>query len=181
MRKYILIILSFIFAISINLMITNNENVYINQIVNNDIPFVVEEIVFNGLTESELIDHINMSLNSTLEGKAYLIVPYALELGVDPYLATAIMLHETGCKWNCSTLMKECNNVGGVKGSPSCNGGSYKAYNTLQEGIEHFLRNLYYGYIDIGLITPELIGPKYAASTTWPAQVNAYIEDIKKM
>mgnify|MGYP002511620479 CR=1 FL=1 len=33
------------------------------------------------------------------------------------YLAVAIVLHETGCKWTCSKLVRECNNVGGMKGS----------------------------------------------------------------
>ena len=56
-------------------------------------------------------------------------------------------MHETGCTWGCSKLVKECNNVGGQKGTPSCNGGSYKAYNTLDEGIIGFLDNIYYNYI----------------------------------
>ncbi len=181
MKKHIFIFAGLLVIIILSLLYTTKEINYKTTDVSYVIPFEVEVIVFDGLTESELIEQINKSLNSTLEGKADMIVPYALELGVDPYLATAIILHETGCKWNCSTLLKQCNNVGGVKGSPSCNGGSYRYYDTLQDGINHFLRNLYNGYINIGLTTPELIGPKYAASTTWPAQVNAYIEDIKEI
>ena len=42
----------------------------------------------------------------------------------DSYVAVAIMLHETGCKSNCSSLVRNCNNVGGQKGSPGCNGGA---------------------------------------------------------
>ena len=100
-------------------------------------------------------------------------------MGLDPYLATAIILHETGCKWNCSTLVKKCNNVGGQKGKPSCNGGSYKRYDTLDEGLIGYMDNLYYNYIAKGLKTPEQIGPKYAMSKTWAGKVNKYIQEIK--
>ena len=55
----------------------------------------------------------------------YAYATYSLELGVDPYLAVAISMHETGCTWNCSYLLKACNNVGGQKGE-GC--GSYRAY-----------------------------------------------------
>ena len=41
------------------------------------------------------------------------------------------------------------------------------------------MNNLYKNYFSQGLTTPETIGPKYAASTTWASQVNAYINDIK--
>ena len=88
-------------------------------------------------------------------------------------------MHETGCKWNCSTLLKQCNNVGGMKGSPGCNGGSYKAFATLEEGISAYMSNLYNNYFSVGLTTPETIGPKYAASPTWASQVTTYMNEIK--
>ena len=75
-----------------------------------------DEIVYDGKTLEELIQTINNSLNSTISNKGDLIASYSLEKGVDPYMATAIMLHETGCKWGCSRLVRECNNVGGQKG-----------------------------------------------------------------
>jgi len=139
----------------------------------------VPEIVYDGLTEEQLIEKINKSLNSTIANKGDLIVTHSLELGVDPYLATAIILHETGCKWECSALVKQCNNVGGQKGGPSCGGGSYKRYDTLDEGIIGYLDNLYYNYIDKGLVTPSQMGPKYAASTTWAGKIDKYIIEIK--
>ena len=133
----------------------------------------------NSLSYDELVAKLNRSLNSTLAGKGDSFAKYATELGIDPYLAVAIVLHETGCKWNCSTLLKQCNNVGGMKGSPGCNGGSYKAFPTLDEGIRAFMTNLYNNYYAKGLITPETIGPKYAASTTWATQVRAYMREIE--
>ena len=138
-----------------------------------------EPIVFDGLTEEELIAKINRSLNSDLEGKGELFVTYSLEKGVDPYLAVAISLHETGCKWECSRLVKQCNNVGGQVGKPSCNGGSYRSYETLEEGIKGFIDNLARNYINMGLTTPEQMNPKYAADKNWASKVNKYIEEIE--
>ena len=131
------------------------------------------------LSYDELVAKLNRSLNSTLAGKGDSFAKYAIELGIDPYLAVAIVLHETGCKWECSTLLKQCNNVGGMKGSPGCNGGSYKAFPSLDEGIKAFMNNLYKNYYAMGLTTPETIGPKYAASQTWATQVRSYMREIE--
>ena len=139
----------------------------------------VDPIVYDGLTMNQLAEKLNRSLNSTISGKGYLIASYSLQLGIDPYMATAIILHETGCNGTCSSLVRECNNVGGQKGSPGCGGGAYKAYPTLDEGIMGYLDNLYRNYYSHGLTSPETIGPKYAASTTWASQVNNYIALIR--
>ena len=139
----------------------------------------VDPIVYDGLTMNQLAEKLNRSLKSTISGKGYLIASYSLQLGIDPYMATAIILHETGCNGTCSSLVRECNNVGGQKGGPSCGGGAYKAYPTLDEGIMGYLDNLYRNYYSYGLTTPETIGPKYAASTTWASQVNNYIALIR--
>ena len=140
---------------------------------------LVEPIVYDGLTMNQLAEKLNRSLKSNISSKGYLIASYSLQLGIDPYIATAIILHETGCNGTCSSLVRECNNVGGQKGSPSCGGGAYKAYATLDEGIMGYLDNLYRNYYSKGLNTVETIGPKYAASTTWASQVNNYIALIK--
>lgn len=136
----------------------------------------IPEVVYDGMTLDELSEKINRSLNSTISGKGYLIASHSLEMGVDPYMATAIMLHETGCKWGCSYLVNACNNVGGQKGS-GC--GAYAYFNSLDEGIMAFINNLSRNYIDYGLTTPELINPKYAEDPNWSKNVNKYIEQIK--
>ena len=135
--------------------------------------------VFDNMTMEQLTAKLNKSLNSTLSNKGNIFAKYSIKYGVDPYLATAIALHETGCAWNCSNLVKQCNNVGGQKGSPGCGGGSYKSFPTLEAGIEGFISNLYYNYYKQGLNTPEKMNSKYAASTTWATQVNNYIKSIK--
>ena len=138
------------------------------------------EKVYDNLTITELIDKINKNLNSDLSNTGAYFVNYYIKTGLDPYLAVSIVLHETGCKWTCSTLVKECNNIGGMKGSPSCGGGSYMKYDTLEEGINGYLEMLYNNYYSKGLTTPELINPKYAASTTWSEKINNYINSIRE-
>ncbi len=138
-----------------------------------------DNIVFDGLTLSQLTEKLDRSLNSTLSGKGYLFASRSVELGIDPYLAVAIVLHETGCKWQCSQLVQQCNNVGGQMGSPNCGGGSYQAFATIDDGINGFLDNLYTNYYAIGLNTPELINTKYAASNTWASKIYSYMDEIK--
>ncbi len=149
----------------------NTENIYTKE-------EIIDEVVYDGLTLNELTEKLNKALSSNVAGKGELIASYSLEKGVDPYLATAIMLHETGCKWGCSYLVRECNNVGGQKGS-GC--GSYKSYNTLDEGIKGFIDNIYNKYVSYGLLTAEQMNPKYAEDPNWAKAVNKYIQNIKAL
>lgn len=186
------ILLSMVVILNVYLVMLNiNSNEYKKEIEQNEIANYiepeeiipteevkeeVEQIVYDGKTLEELTDTINKSLNSTISGKGELIASYSLEKGVDPYMATGIMLLETGCKWGCSRLVRECNNVGGQKGS-GC--GSYSRFNSLDEGIKAFIDNLKRNYISKGLTTPEQINPKYAEDRNWSKKVNKYIEEIK--
>lgn len=137
------------------------------------------DIVYDGLTLDELALKLDKSLKSTLSGKGSLYASYALQMGVDPYVAVAITLHETGCSYNCSKIVRECNNVGGMKGSPGCNGGSYKKFSTIDEGIKSFIDNLSNNYYKKGLNTVEKINTKYATSTVWSSKINNYISKIR--
>lgn len=136
--------------------------------------------VYEGMTIDELAEKLNRNLGTGyIAGQGYLIASQCIEKGVDPYVAVAIMLHETGCKYNCSTLVRTCNNVGGQKGSPGCNGGAYKAFATLEDGIIGFIDNLQRNYYAKGLTTIETIAPKYAASSAWPTKIQSYVEQIR--
>ena len=136
--------------------------------------------VFEGMTMEELAEKLNRSLGTDyIAGKGELIAKACMEREIDPYLAVAIMLHETGCGSYCSSLARNCNNVSGQKGSPSCGGGSYKAYATLDEGIIGFLDNLKWNYYNYGLNTVEAIGSKYAEGIEWSAKINWYMEKIR--
>lgn len=138
-----------------------------------------KEIVYDNLTIDELAQKLDKNLKSTLSGYGMVFAESALKYQVDPYLALAIVLHETGCGFGrCSTLASKCNNIGGMKGTPGC-GGAYKKFNTLNEGIEAFFQNLSKNYYQKGLTTPETIGKKYAESTTWPQKIHYYMELIR--
>ena len=136
--------------------------------------------VYDHLTLEELSAKLDRNLgNDYIAGKGTLIASQCIEMGVDPYLAVAIILHETGCGSRCSNLARSCNNVGGQKGSPSCGGGSYKAFSTLDEGIIGFITNLSVNYYAKGLNTVEAIGSKYAEGNSWPTKINSMIEKIR--
>ena len=140
----------------------------------------IEPIVYDNLTMAQLADKLERNLNSTVKGYGLLFASYSIQLGIDPYLSVAIMLHETGCKWNCSELVKKCNNVGGMKGRKGCNGSSYQSFSSLEVGIKKYLENLYYNYYRYGLTTPEAMNSKYAESKSWARQVNVYMKQIRE-
>lgn len=134
------------------------------------------KIVYDGLTLDELAAKLNRFLKNELKGQGMLIASYSLEQGVDPYIAASIMMHETGCKWNCSSLMKRCNNVGGKKGS-GC--GSYQYYDSLESGIKGLIKYLSKNYFKKGLDTPQEINRKYAEDKSWYKKVNKYVKEAK--
>ena len=161
--------------------VSNDENANMEEVAQNTVNkienvTITEPIVYDNMTLDELAAKLERSLNSDLKGYGYTFASYSTKLGIDPYLALAIVLEETGCRWNCSYLVKECNNIGGQKGS-GC--GAYKSYPTLEEGIYVFLNNIYNNYYAYGLTTAETMNPKYAENPAWASNVNAYIAKIK--
>ncbi len=134
---------------------------------------------FKGEHIDDIAKKIEKYFNSNLNGKGYFVAEYSLSVGLDPYLAAAVMLQETGCYWTCSKLMKSCNNVAGNKGRPSCNGGSYRKFSTLNDGIK-FAINKLNSYYKKGKKTPAQINPYYAESKTWHINVEKYMKKIKK-
>lgn len=148
-----------------------------------DSEIVVAKAAQGNINSGETVDEVAAKLNrylgtDLLQDKGNLIASYAISLGVDPYVAASIMLLETGCGSRCSALARNCNNVAGQKGSPSCNG-SYKKYDTLDDGIRGAIDNLSRNYYSKGLTTVEAIGPKYAESNTWVPKVNNLVNRLK--
>ncbi len=186
MKQYLLKMFMYVFLISTIFTIykVNNKKILIeNSIVNSiayssNVPESVYDnmIVYDGLSLNELGTKIDNVLNSSLDGYGKTIASLALEKDVDPLIASSIILVETGCKWNCSSLAKKCNNIGGMKGH-GC--GSYAKFNTLDEGINAFINNLSKNYFEKGLTTPESINTKYATNPNWHNDVNYYINLIK--
>lgn len=136
--------------------------------------------VYEGLTLDELADKLNRNLGSdVVAGKGAIIASECINKGVDPYITVAIILHETGCGSNCSNLARNCYNFGGQKGSPSCNGGAFKKYDTVDEGLVGMIDNLSRNYFAIGLTTPETIGPKYCEGDEWAGHISWFVNKIR--
>lgn len=133
--------------------------------------------VYEGMTLEEVAAQLEKTLKNDLSGHGMVIATKSIELGVDPFVAAAVMMHETGCgQAQCSSLARNCYNFGGQKGK-GC--GAYKRYNSIDEGLEGIIYNLYKNYYAMGLNTVEKIGPKYAESTTWANTVNWYVNKFK--
>ena len=133
--------------------------------------------VFEGMTLEEVAAQLEKTLKNDVSGKGMVIAKKCIELGVDPYIATAIIMHETGCgQAQCSSLARNCYNFGGQKG-PGC--GAYRRYNSVDEGLEGMINNLYRNYYAYGLTTVEAIGPKYAEGNTWVGKINWYVNKIR--
>ena len=79
---------------------TMNDKMVDNEITSTPEVEVKEERieVYEGMTYDELVEKLNRTLSSDLTNMGYAYATYSLELGVDPYLAVAISMHETGCR-----------------------------------------------------------------------------------
>ena len=154
------------------------QNLLLTEVKINAAPASVTRIeVYQGMTLEEVAMQLEKSLKNDISGKGMVIASKSIELGVDPFIATAIIMHETGCgQSQCSTLARTCYNFGGQKGS-GC--GAYKRYNSIDEGLEGMISNLYKNYYAHGLVTVESIGPKYAESNTWVSKINWYVNKLK--
>ena len=188
-KSFLIMAFQFVVATSILLLtkeiILKKETISITtELAKKQSPIIVElkqeeQIVFDNMTIEELSNKLNKSLKGILSGKGETFAKYSVEYGIDPYLSVAIVLHETGCKWNCSYLAKNCNNIGGQKGYPTCGNSSYRKFNSLEEGIKGFYNNLYYNYYKQGLTTVSSIHKKYAEDPKWANYINNYIQEIK--
>ena len=159
----------------------NNENLLLKSIEMETAPASViippRVEVYGGMTLEEVAAQINKSLKNDITNKGMVIASKCIELGVDPFIASAIILHETGCGQNqCSNIARNCYNFGGQKGS-GC--GAYQRYNSIDEGLIGMISNLYRNYYARGLTTVETIGPRYAKSNTWVSKINWYVNKLK--
>ena len=128
----------------------------------------------------KLSDKLNRNLGSDIvAGKGELIATECINKGVDPYITVAIILHETGCGTKCSNLARYCYNFGGQKGKPSCNGGAFRQFDTIDEGLVGMIDNLSRNYFALGLNTPETIGPKYCEGNEWAGHISWFVNKIR--
>lgn len=133
-----------------------------------------DPVVYDGMTLNQLSAKLDRSLKSSLTGKGSVYAKYSIEYGVDPYLAVAISLHETGCNWSCSNLVKTKNNVGGLFGK-----GGALSFSTLDEGIRYYISYIKTNYVAKGK-TKSIEMTGYAANTkTWSDKVERYYTKVK--
>ena len=135
---------------------------------------LIRIVVFDNLTMEELSAKLNRVVGGAMSGKGNLIATESIKRGVDPYVATAIMMHETGN--GTSSMCRTCFNFGGQKGS-GC--GAYQRFSSTDEGLTRMIDNLYRNYYARGLTTIESIGSRYAESNTWPSMIHKYVNKIK--
>jgi len=183
------IIISSIILLAKDVFSINEVTVITTEVAKKQAPVVLEKtativeperiVVYDNMTIDELANKLNKSMYGILEGKGYVFANYSIQYGVDPYVALAITLHETGCKWGCSYLATSCNNIGGQKGHNTCPGTDYARFNTPEEGIELFFSNLSINFYQQGLTDVYSIHKKYAQDPNWPTYINNYINEIK--
>ncbi|MFZ7947166.1 MULTISPECIES: NlpC/P60 family protein [Bacillaceae] len=94
-----------------------------------------------------------------LVGYGDTIISLASEYGIDPVLASAIMLHETGS--GTSNAVKNYNNPGGIM-DPASGWSSLMRFPNMEEGLRYTMANIKRRIIDDGLDTIEKLGAVYA-------------------
>ena len=179
-KKLILLFLGFIIGlIYSNLLIKENVTYSCEKTID-----IKEEVINEQINEEKIIEEetIIEDTSETTEQLEYTcpfdeitckIQTVALNYKIDWKLAVAISKHETGVY--TSYAFKELNNVGGMMywdGKKS----SLKSFDTLEIGIDAFIKNLKNNYINMGLITIEQIQPKYApiGASNDPNNLNSY-------
>lgn len=100
-------------------------------------------------------------LYGALSGYESAYYKYGQQYGVDPALAMAITMHETGN--GSSYAVRKQNNPGGIMDWNN-NWKTVKTFNSLEEGIQYQIKNLRDEYISKGLTSISQIGAKYAPS-----------------
>lgn len=171
-------IFSFLFGEVNHNYLDNQINISVSNFID-EYEYYQEKHYFNGEKSEDIAKKLNKHLKGVLKNKGEFITEYSLSVGMDPYLATAVMLHETGCTWKCSYLSRVCNNVAGNKGKPGCNGGSYRKFDSIETGMKFAIDKLN-KYYQKGYTTPKEINPFYATDKTWYKKVNNYIKKLKK-
>lgn len=124
---------------------------------------------------------ITKEYECTLDEVSCKIKKVAQDYGVDWRLAIAISIHETGNY--TSYIFKNQNNVGGMWNGAK---GEFYSYNTLEDGIDAYISNLKYNYIDVGLTTIEEIGNIYCPvgindngdNKYWIPKVTKYYKEL---
>lgn len=166
LRKFIILILVFLFLIRlpINIVKAEKETQDVHQIE------VIEARELD--PRAKILKDYLAQYNSPLEHHAQDFIDAADTYNVDWKLVPAIAGVE-------STFGKRI--PGGFNGWGWGIYGNNRIYfNSWRDGIFTVTKGLKEGYIDKGLTTPAAMNRVYAASPTWGQKVNYFINDIEK-
>ena len=195
MRRIIILVILLLFNVAFiyginytnKYMEENNFMIYFKgkpEVVIEDPIDVVEEEITD--YDGESIDSVANKLEkyyakTSLEGYGKYIAERAIKKSVNPYLVGAIILETTSCKNECSFVFKECNNVATMKGEPGCFGGSYKKYNSVNDGINDLVQMINTKYGEKEKQNPNTIYKELGKNVSWAFKVSRHIEEIKKI
>lgn len=185
-KRFLVILIVLVTAVFVIVRTNNEEHVVLKSetLLELNDSFIDKEVgvMIGEFSKTEMIEKINKNISSNLSEKGEVIVNSSLKHEVDPILVTSVILHESGCYSKCSGLVKACNNFGGHKGSPNCVG-SYRKFNSVDEGLDLVIENISKSYIKVGLNTVEKMAQKYTGNkkpTGWINKVNWYYSKIKE-
>lgn len=193
MRRFLILLILLIFNSLIfygikevnKVIIDNDLFVYFNEkpIVIEDeeeenLDVVVDD--FNGENIEKISQKLDKYFEETaLAGYGDYITKTAAYKNVNPYLVAGIVLESTSCKYECTPLFNECNNVFMEKGEPGCFGGSYKKYKKIDDSILELTLKIRKGYTDIKEQVPAKMYKDFNKNLTWAFKVEKYMEKLK--
>ena len=185
----ILLAFNFLLIYGINqanvLMFNHNFMIYLNaKDKPSDVPKKEEEPVntsFNGESIEAIGKKIDKYCSKTpLEGYGEAIAKAAIRKSVNPYLISGIILESTNCKIDCSVIFKECNNTSGIKGSPGCFGGTYKAYGKIEDSITDLANSISEKFYTPEMQSPYKMYKDYGKTSSWALKVSNFMDAIKR-
>lgn len=190
----ILLLFNFLFIYGINyankIMFENSFMIYLEKQDEKDIdnpldPENKNEEVINTSFDGESIEVIGKKIDrilakTSMEGMGEYIAKESIYKSVNPYLIGGIILESTNCRIDCSVILKQCNNVSGYKDSPGCFGGSYKKYNSLEDGISDLINRVSKTYYTKEMQAPLKMFKSYGKDEIWAFKVSKYMEELKR-
>ena len=187
-----LLLFNFLFVYGINytnsIIVNNDLIIYLNGNDKNDLDNEEEnneeEVVdtsYNGESIEQIGKKIDRLFTKTnLEGQGEFIARTSISKSVNPYLIGGIILESTSCKVDCSILLRQCNNVSGMKGDPGCFGGTYKKYDKIEDGISDLVNKISKDFASSEMQVPNKMFKGYGKNEIWVFKVNKYMEELKK-
>ena len=197
MRKFLvfvmLLVFNFLFIYGINyanrIMLKNNYMIYLNkkEVVVDPKEETQEDVVvdtsFNGETIEQISNKFEKIFSDTyLSGYGEYMVKNSILKSVNPYLIGGIILESTNCRVDCSILLKQCNNVSGMreKNGSGCFGGTYRQYKSIEDGISDLIKKISTDYYDVEMQSPNKMYQSFGKDSVWAFKVSKHMEDLKR-